>query len=131
MHYKNIYVCLFCKNEVKYNRSSLNKYCNNQCQQNYVFYNKTILRFKQGKVSNRRTLKRLLEQTRGYCCAICKNNGNHNGKTLQLQIDHTDGNASNNNPDNVRLLCPNCHSQTDTFVGKNKGKGRQSIGLKR
>jgi hypothetical protein len=44
------------------------------------------------------------------------------GKKLQLQLDHINGNRSDNRIENLRLLCPNCHSQTSTFAGKNKGK---------
>lgn len=43
------------------------------------------------------------------------------GKPLVLQIDHINGIHSDNRIENIRLLCPNCHSQTDTFTGKNKG----------
>jgi 5-methylcytosine-specific restriction endonuclease McrA len=41
---------------------------------------------------------------------------------LSLQIDHIDGNSTNNELSNLRLLCPNCHSQTDTFGGKRTKK---------
>jgi hypothetical protein len=43
-----------------------------------------------------------------------------NKKPLVLHLDHIDGNRHNHKLDNVRLLCPNCHSQTDTYCGKNK-----------
>jgi len=39
-------------------------------------------------------------------------------KKLSLQLDHKDGNGSNNSLENLRWLCPNCHSQTETFAGK-------------
>jgi hypothetical protein len=48
---------------------------------------------------------------------------------LTLWTDHIDGNATNNHPSNFRLICPNCDSQSDTFGGKNYGKGRKSRGL--
>jgi 5-methylcytosine-specific restriction endonuclease McrA len=44
------------------------------------------------------------------------------GKPIALELDHINGNSSNNNLDNLRLLCPNCHAQTDTYRGKNIGK---------
>ncbi len=39
---------------------------------------------------------------------------------IPLELDHIDGNYQNNTLDNLRLLCPNCHSLTPTFRGKNK-----------
>ena len=44
-----------------------------------------------------------------------------NGKRLKLQVDHTDGNRSNNCPENLRFLCPNCHSQTSSSTYSKKG----------
>lgn len=41
-------------------------------------------------------------------------------KPIQLQLDHIDGNPHNHKLENLRLLCPNCHSQTKTYCGKNK-----------
>jgi 5-methylcytosine-specific restriction endonuclease McrA len=38
-----------------------------------------------------------------------------------LQIHHKDGNATHVTPDNLELLCPNCHSMTETFMGNNRG----------
>lgn len=53
-----------------------------------------------------------------YKCVGCGNNGNHNGKSLSLQLDHINGKAEDNRLENLRFLCPNCHSQTDTYAGK-------------
>lgn len=44
------------------------------------------------------------------------------GQPAPLELDHIDGNNSNNSLDNLRILCPNCHAQTDTYRGKNKTK---------
>ena len=65
----------------------------------------------------KRLLKQnLLENT----CAICGCQPIHNGKPLVLVIDHINGVHNDNRINNLRMLCPNCHSQTDTFSGRNK-----------
>ena len=129
--YVNYFNCLCCGKENEMRKTHANRFCNNACQQQYQFENDTIPKFLRGEISTRRTLIRCLTHMHGYKCVDCGNNGLHNNKPLVLQLDHTDGDASNDSPSNVRLLCPNCHSQTDTFVAKNKGKGRQARGLKR
>lgn len=52
-----------------------------------------------------------------------------NDQIIKLEVDHIDGNASNNFPNNLRILCPNCHSTTPSWKGGNKGNGRKSRGL--
>jgi 5-methylcytosine-specific restriction endonuclease McrA len=54
-------------------------------------------------------------------CSECKLPPLWNGKKLTLQLDHIDGDKTNNAQSNLRLLCPNCHAQTHTF---SKGKFR-------
>lgn len=58
-----------------------------------------------------------------YECECCGNQGQWNGKPLVLQLDHKDGDHSNHSIENLRFLCPNCHSQTDTYSGKNAKYG--------
>ena len=43
-----------------------------------------------------------------------------------MELDHIDGNRTNHKLENLRMLCPNCHSQTSTYKGRNKGNGRHS-----
>jgi hypothetical protein len=43
---------------------------------------------------------------------------------IPLEVDHVDGNSADSRPQNVRLLCPSCHSLTPTFRALNKGQGR-------
>ncbi len=52
-------------------------------------------------------------------CEIC-DISEWNGKVLNMQLDHIDGDSHNHLLSNLRLICPNCHSQTDTYCGKNK-----------
>jgi len=123
--------CLSCGKENSVKRNHFNKYCNNACQGAHKFLTDTLPKFKIGNIPNRRTQIKCLTHLKGYICECCGNTGEYNGIALVLQLDHIDGNAGNHNPSNLRLLCPNCHSQTDTFVAKNKGNGRQARGLSR
>jgi hypothetical protein len=68
-------------------------------------------------------LRRALDEIgRPRRCAICRNPGRWRGHPLRLEIDHIDGNYHNNLAENLRYLCPNCHTQTDNFSGRSRGK---------
>lgn len=58
-------------------------------------------------------------------CAICGMENKWDGKELKFIFDHIDGNAADSSISNVRLICPNCDSQLDTFKSKNKNSARQ------
>ena len=47
-----------------------------------------------------------------------------NGKKISLELDHISGNRLDNSLENLKLLCPNCHSQTHTFRGRNISKSK-------
>jgi 5-methylcytosine-specific restriction endonuclease McrA len=70
--------------------------------------------------TNNTSLKRRLLKANllKYECSICKIS-EWNNMPLSLQLDHVNGNNKDNRIENLRLLCPNCHSQTDTFSGRN------------
>lgn len=53
-------------------------------------------------------------------CVWCGNTGWWFNRPLTLELDHINGNRKDNRLSNLRILCPNCHSQTSTFRGRNK-----------
>ena len=55
------------------------------------------------------------------CCGISE----WNNKDITLQLHHKDGNRNNNSLDNLQILCPNCHSQTDSYCGKSSKKNKK------
>lgn len=63
------------------------------------------------RVSN---LKKHLIKVRGHRCEKC-NNAEWFGYPIKLEVHHIDGDKTNNDEDNLQLLCPNCHSITDNW----------------
>jgi hypothetical protein len=55
-------------------------------------------------------------------CVLCGLGPIWNGKPLSLTLDHENGTSDDNRRENLRILCPNCHSQTPTFAGKRHKK---------
>jgi hypothetical protein len=77
-----------------------------------------------GGYTNRHRLKvRLLRAGRlRNRCAVCELDPEWHGHALTLVLDHINGVNDDYRLDNLRLLCPNCHSQTPTFSGRNRQK---------
>jgi len=74
--------------------------------------------FVQGKKHNNSIIKsRFLTKVKEYKCSICGISEWNNAKIV-LHLDHIDGDNTNNLIHNLRLLCPNCHSQTETYCRK-------------
>lgn len=67
--------------------------------------------------------KRILEKNLlEYKCACCGLGGYWNDMPLVLQLDHINGVNNDHRLTNLRFLCPNCHTQQDTYAGKNRKK---------
>lgn len=122
-----VYKCLNCDKERKWNYGTTNKYCNGQCFQEHKWRTKKKIEVEAGLVPDGSpALKKYLIETKGEKCEECNVSNVYNNKPLTLTVDHIDGDSDNNFPNNLRLLCPNCHSQTETYKGRNKKNSARS-----
>ena len=127
--FKNeLVTCLNCNKKFHPRYSSFSMYCSQQCCREYKsktkyqdylnnpdkYYGRT----------NMSWVKKYILKEQECKCAICKNDNTWNGKSLVFILDHIDGHAYNNSRDNLRLICPNCDSQLDTYKSKNKNSDR-------
>ena len=121
--------CLNCNKEFDFKRMTKNKYCGHSCQQE--FQRKEYIRlWKLGEKNGERGLgqtslhiKKYLFEKYNNTCTCCGINS-WNKKPIVLEVEHLDGDSTNNKEENLTILCPNCHSQTQSFKGANRGKGR-------
>lgn len=115
-------------------KTTKRKYCSHICQLEYQ-QKEWIRKWLSGEisgVSENDHWDNIPDRIRNYLfekynnkCSVC-GWGETNPFTgrIPLEVEHIDGNAKNNRPENLTLLCPNCHSLTATYRGANRGKGR-------
>lgn len=110
--------CQHCKTHITGRKAAGRKYCSLDCV--YSAHRKrTEQKAKAGLGGS--AVWRLLGEKQNHKCKLCGQGELWNGKKLVLQRDHIDGDSSNNAMKNLRLLCPNCHTQTPTFGSKGQG----------
>ncbi len=112
--------CLHCAKQQPKKKNSTASYCDTTCQMAHRW---TLVkaRMLSGDLEGigRSYLRKFIEETRGNYCEECGQEPFWNGKPLTLEMDHISGDRSDNHPNNLRLLCPHCHTQTPTW-GKKK-----------
>lgn len=125
--------CKNCGKELKGKGKQTGKFCSRECQKEYE-YNKRVEKWKNGEdcgytgksAGIKDFIKRYLMIKNNCSCQIC---GWHEKNKLTgevpLQVHHIDGNCKNNSEENLQLLCPNCHSLTETFGRLNKKSSRK------
>jgi len=130
--------CVNCGTEKLFSYSKTNRYCSKACYRDDV-YKQNIQRWKNGEVTGNKGVnsiqasnyvRKYIEEKFDHKCSNCGQGKVWAGKPLTLQLEHLDGDSSNSSEENLTILCPNCHTQTDSYGSKNKGRGRGSI-LKR
>jgi len=103
--------------------TSNEKYCSRGCA-NADKKETSILRWKSDEscADLPQSIRIYLIEQAGNKCSLC-GWGERHAKTgrVPVEIDHIDGDSTNNKEDNLRVLCPNCHSLTDTYRALNKG----------
>lgn len=122
-------ICIICNKPMERHAK---QFCSTKCQ-NQDRYIKFIDRWKLGLEKGMRGsqltskhIHRYLREKNGNKCFRCGwDKINLKSNKVPIQLHHKDGNQENNNEDNLELICPNCHSLTETFMGLNKGNGRK------
>ena len=112
-----------------------NVYCNNKCQSEY-YHKQSIEKWLKGEsimnegsiIISRHIRKYLFDLHDSKCQQCGWGEINPYTNNIPLEVEHCDGDSQNNKIENLKLLCPNCHSLTETY--KNIGS-RKSTRLKR
>ena len=106
------------------------KYCSNKCQKEHA-HEQYIEKWKNGEYDgsmgtyqvSKHVRRYLFEKYNNRCCKCGWRKKNPKSGKIPLQINHISGNSFDHAEENLELLCPNCHSLTETFMALNKGNG--------
>lgn len=107
--------------DISHFKNSRNKWNNEKLSWEEILFNDQNRTHRRDVKQVRRAL---LETGRDHSCEGCGLKDSWQGKAITLEIDHIDGDWKNNTKENLRFLCPNCHSQTDTFFNKPTEKSK-------
>jgi hypothetical protein len=120
-------ICSYCDKKYR----SRGKTCSRKCSDEIKRKNKINLWLEgkhdgmRGKTSTAYWIKSYLIEIHGNKCMKCgwSEINPHTGN-IPIELSHIDGDFTNNNILNLELICPNCHSLTDSYKGANKKEGR-------
>lgn len=124
----NDIVCLNCGENTKYGKDK--KFCSAKCSSEHL-HKLAYKRFIENNDSfcngsySAKNFKDFILKEQDNKCAVCNSKPMWMNKKLVFVLDHIDGDASNNKRYNLRLICPNCDSQTSTFKSKTKHSKRR------
>ena len=125
------YQCLNCCETISDKKGTKRKFCNNKCQQEYQ-YKISLEKYLNDQESCKAihsscgAVRKYILDLFNHKCSVCGwAEVNPFTKKVPLEIEHIDGNSSNNKIENLTVLCPNCHSLTKTYKGANRGNGRE------
>ena len=116
--------CIYCKKSCN---SYSRKFCSHDCQWKYE-YDNYIIRWLNGEETGNRKNSTISRNVRKYMfklhdskCELCGwNIINKYTNRIPLNVHHIDGNPLNSIPENLQLLCPNCHSLTSNYGRRGK-----------
>lgn len=121
------FVCKKCG--IKFTNRHKRQFCCRECYIDFIHNDNYIKYLEDNSIAwgyqNMQNYKKFFLAEQEYKCAICGLPNIWNDKELVFILDHIDGNANNNNRDNLRLVCPNCDSQLSTYKSKNKESARR------
>ena len=134
------YTCEYCGSVFK-SKDRNRRFCSTKCNRDNNAKQKaakTIEKWLSGdlkvKSCNKipESVRRFLFQKTDYKCEECGFEGyNKLTNNTILQIHHVDGNCENNKPENLKVLCPNCHAMTENYMALNKGKSSRTTRYKK